>query len=173
MKILIAEDQPPAALYLRRTLEKMGHEATVAPDGEQAWQIVQQWRCTALDLRLDDAPPRRPRTLPAHPGRRGATATPTSSCLTSRDQQEDRLRACAPAPTTFLTKPPDPDELAVRLEIAERILAVHEQLARQNDATGRAGHDRRADRARRTAADSAKTWSSSSARQTAWPRPSR
>ena len=27
MKILIAEDQPPAALYLRRTLEKMGHEA--------------------------------------------------------------------------------------------------------------------------------------------------
>jgi diguanylate cyclase (GGDEF)-like protein len=31
-----------------------------------------------------------------------------------------------------LTKPPDPDELAVRLEIAERILAVHDQLARQN-----------------------------------------
>jgi two-component system chemotaxis response regulator CheY len=32
----------------------------------------------------------------------------------------------------FLTKPPDPDELAVRLEIAGRILAVHDQLARQN-----------------------------------------
>ena len=40
MKILIAEDQPPAALFLRRTLEKMGHEAAVAPDGEQAWRIV-------------------------------------------------------------------------------------------------------------------------------------
>ena len=26
MKILIAADQPPAALFLRRTLEKMGHE---------------------------------------------------------------------------------------------------------------------------------------------------
>ncbi|MGO9463556.1 MAG: diguanylate cyclase [Isosphaeraceae bacterium] len=32
----------------------------------------------------------------------------------------------------FLTKPPDADELAVRLEITERILAVHDQLARQN-----------------------------------------
>ncbi len=34
MKILIAEDQPTAALFLRYTLEKMGHEAIIAPDGE-------------------------------------------------------------------------------------------------------------------------------------------
>ena len=40
MKILIAEDQPTAALFLRRTLEKMGHEATIAPDGEAAWRII-------------------------------------------------------------------------------------------------------------------------------------
>ena len=40
MKILIAEDQRPAALFLRRMLEKMGHEVVVAPDGEAAWQIV-------------------------------------------------------------------------------------------------------------------------------------
>ena len=44
MKILIAEDQPPAALFLRRTLEKMGHEAVVAPDGEAAWRIVRERR---------------------------------------------------------------------------------------------------------------------------------
>ncbi len=41
MKILIAEVQAPSALYLARTLEKMGHEATIAPDGEQAWRILQ------------------------------------------------------------------------------------------------------------------------------------
>ncbi len=40
MKILIAEDQPVAALYLRRTLEKMGHQAEVAPDGEAAWRMI-------------------------------------------------------------------------------------------------------------------------------------
>jgi len=32
----------------------------------------------------------------------------------------------------FLIKPTDPDELAVRLEIAERIIGVHDQLARKN-----------------------------------------
>ena len=40
MNILIAEDQPPAALVLRRMLEKLGHQVGVAPDGETAWRIV-------------------------------------------------------------------------------------------------------------------------------------
>ena len=131
MKILIAEDQPPAALFLRRTLEKMGHEAAVAPDGEQAWRIVRERRCTALDLRLDDAPPRRPRAVPAHPGREDDRYI-YIILLTSRDRREDRLNGLRAGADDFLTKPPDPDELAVRLEIAERILAMHEQLARQN-----------------------------------------
>ena len=132
MKILIAEDQPPAALYLRRTLERMGHEATVAPDGEQAWRIMSERRSTALDLRLDDAPPRRPRAVPAHPGRRRRNRYTYIILLTSRDRREDRLTGLRAGADDFLTKPPDPDELAVRLEIAERILEVHEQLARQN-----------------------------------------
>ena len=33
----------------------------------------------------------------------------------------------------FLIKPPDQEELAIRLQISERILAVHEQLASQNE----------------------------------------
>ena len=80
MKILIAEDQPAAALFLRRTLEKMGHEADLAPDGEAAWRMIRDGDAPLLDLRLDDAPPRRPRALPARPVDRGPTATPTSSC---------------------------------------------------------------------------------------------
>ena len=42
MKILIAEDQPVAALYLRRTLEKMGHQPCIAPDGEAAWRMLHE-----------------------------------------------------------------------------------------------------------------------------------
>ena len=53
--------------------------------------------------------------------------------LTSRDRREDRLTGLRAGADDFLTKPPDPDELAVRLEIAERILKVHDQLARQNE----------------------------------------
>ena len=52
--------------------------------------------------------------------------------LTSRDRKEDRLEGLRAGDDDFLTKPPDPDEFAVRLEIAERILKVHAQLAAQN-----------------------------------------
>jgi len=132
MKILIAEDQPPAALYLRRTLERMGHEATIAPDGEQAWQILQRGDAPLLisDWMMPhlDGPDLCRRIRSA-----GGDRYTYIILLTSRDQQEDRLKGLRAGADDFLTKPPDPDELAVRLEIAGRILAVHEQLARQNE----------------------------------------
>ncbi len=131
MKILIAEDQPMAALFLRRTLERMGHEATVAPDGEAAWQMIRDgdtpllisdWMMPHLDgLELC-------RRLRATRSDRYIYII----LLTSLDRREDRLKGLRAGADDFLTKPPDPDELAVRLEIAERIIAVHDQLARQN-----------------------------------------
>jgi diguanylate cyclase (GGDEF)-like protein len=132
MKILIAEDQPPAALYLRRTLEMMGHETAVAPDGEQAWNMVRTGEAPLLISdwmmpRLDG--PELCRCI-----RAAASVRYTYIILlTSRDRREDKLTGLRAGADDFLTKPPDPDELAVRLEIAERILKVHEQLARQNE----------------------------------------
>ncbi len=131
MKVLIAEDQPPTALYLRRTLERLGHNATAVPDGDQAWQIVSSgdvpllisdWMMPCLDgLELC----RRIRA-------KGSDRYTYIILLTSRDRREDKLEGLHAGADDFLTKPPDADELAVRLQIAERILAVHEQLAEQN-----------------------------------------
>jgi diguanylate cyclase (GGDEF)-like protein len=131
MKILIAEDQPVAALFLRRMLEKLGHHAEVAPDGEAAWQMIRDgdmsllisdWMMPNLDgLELCQ----RLRTLPSN-------RYIYIILLTSLDRREDRLKGLRAGADDFLTKPPDSDELAIRLEIAERILAVHDQLARQN-----------------------------------------
>jgi diguanylate cyclase (GGDEF)-like protein len=131
MKILIAEDQPPAALYLRRTLEKMGHETTVAPDGEQAWDMV---RAGEASLLISDwmMPHLNGLDLCRRIRAAGGNRYTYIILLTSRDRRDDRLTGLRAGADDFLTKPPDPDELAVRLEIAERILKVHEQLARQN-----------------------------------------
>jgi diguanylate cyclase (GGDEF)-like protein len=52
--------------------------------------------------------------------------------LTSRESREDKLEGLRAGADDFLIKPPDPDELAVRLEIAGRILNVHEVLAEKN-----------------------------------------
>jgi len=132
MKILIAEDQEPASLYLRRTLERMGHEPTVAPDGEQAWRIVQSGHTPLLIsdwmMPLVDGP-ELCRRIRSAAGERYTYII----LLTSRDRKEDRLEGLRAGADDFLTKPPDPDELMVRLQIAERILKVHAQLARQNE----------------------------------------
>jgi diguanylate cyclase (GGDEF)-like protein len=131
MKILIAEDQPLSALYLRRTLEKMGHEAVAVPDGEQAWQFVRDgyarvlisdWMMPHLDG------PELCRRIRASRNDHYTYII----LLTSRDCRRDRLKGLRAGADDFLIKPPDADELAVRLEIAERILVVHEQLAQQN-----------------------------------------
>jgi diguanylate cyclase (GGDEF)-like protein len=131
MKILIAEDQPVAALYLRHTLEKMGHQAELAPDGDAAWRMIRDGDAPLLisDWMMPhlDGPELCRRVRAARSDRYIYIIL-----LTSRDRREDRLMGLRAGADDFLIKPPDPDELAIRLEIAGRILAVHDQLARQN-----------------------------------------
>ena len=45
MRILIADDQATAALLLRRFLERMGNEVSVAADGVEAWEA---FKCSIL-----------------------------------------------------------------------------------------------------------------------------
>lgn len=131
MRILIAEDQPVAALYLRRMLERMGHQIEVAPDGEYAWRMIRDGDVPLLISdwmmpRLDG--PELCRRVRASRSDRYIYII----LLTSLDRRDDRVEGLRAGADDFLTKPPDADELAVRLEIAGRILAVHDQLARQN-----------------------------------------
>lgn len=132
LKILIAEDQAIAALVLRRTLERLGHEVTVAKNGEEAWRIIQQgdgpsilisdWMMPGLDG------PELCRRIRAQGGLRYTYVI----LLTARDRRADRIEGLRAGADDFLVKPPDADELAVRLEIARRILGVQAELVRLN-----------------------------------------
>ena len=141
MNILIAEDQPTAALVLRRMLEKLGHRVVVAPDGETAWRIVCEGKTPVLITdwmmpRLDGLDLcRRVRAA-------GGDRYTYIILLTARDRRDDRLEGLRAGADDFLTKPTCPDELILRLEIAERILAVHDRLAWQNlQLAHQAAHD--------------------------------
>jgi diguanylate cyclase (GGDEF)-like protein len=131
MKILIAEDQPTSALLLRHSLARLGHQVDVASDGEIAWEMIRNG-----DARLLISDWMMPRLDGPQLCRRIR-----ESCLeryiyiillTTRDRHGDKLTGLRAGADDFLTKPPDLEELAVRLEIACRILAVHETMARQN-----------------------------------------
>ena len=110
MKILIAEDQPPAALYLAERWKKWGMKPPSRPMANRRGGSSAR-RGTALDLRLDDAPPGRPRSVPAHPGRGGNRYT-YIILLTSRDRRDDRLTGLRRR-RRLSHQTPDPDELAV------------------------------------------------------------
>jgi diguanylate cyclase (GGDEF)-like protein len=131
MKILIAEDNPTSALFLRRTLSGKGHEVIVTADGIDAWEAMQ---AGPVPLLISDWVMPRMNGLELCRLVRGREACDYTYVilLTSRDGRADRLEGLRAGADDFLTKPLDPDELAVRLEIAGRILAVHEALARQN-----------------------------------------
>jgi two-component system chemotaxis response regulator CheY len=131
LRILLAEDEVVTAAALRGTLTALGHEVTVAPDGLLAWQVVQDqpisvvisdWMMPGLD---GPSLCRRIRGM-------GDSPYIYFILISVRDRQADRMEGLRAGADDFLSKPFDSAELAVRLEIARRILAVQERLERQN-----------------------------------------
>lgn len=131
MKILIVEDLPISAVLLRRLLEKQGHEVVVARDGLEAWGLVEATRFPVI---ISDW------VMPGLDGLalcrrvRGQAGRSYSYLilLTSKEGGDERLEGLRAGADDFLTKPANAEELAVRLQIARRILAVQDELERQN-----------------------------------------
>jgi len=127
LNVLIAEDEPVSAKLLGAALKIGGHEATIAPNGGDAWDswllaqqrvVISDWEMPELDgLELC----RRIR------GRRGARYT-YFILLTGRSGRESFLAAMDAGIDDFLTKPVDREEVAARLRVAERILGLREEL---------------------------------------------
>jgi diguanylate cyclase (GGDEF)-like protein len=132
MRVLIAEDEEVTAARLRGCLVAMGHDVVVATDGLQAWELIQKdhmplvisdWSMPHLDG---------PSLCRRIRGQVDSLYTYVM-LLTAKAGQADRMDGLRAGADDFLIKPVHPDELAVRLEIARRILAVQERLQRQNE----------------------------------------
>jgi len=131
MRTLIVEDSSGAALILRRTLEKIGYEVTVATDGMEAWELLQR---ETFPLVISDW------MMPRMDGRalcrriRAREGVPYTYVilLTSRSNREDRLEGLGSGADDFLAKPMGHGELFARLEIARRILTMQEEMGTLN-----------------------------------------
>jgi light-regulated signal transduction histidine kinase (bacteriophytochrome) len=130
MKILIAEDESSSALILRRTLEKYGHTVAVARDGTEAWAALNRdvFPVAILDWMMPgiDGP-----TLCERIREQGRSSYIYVILLTSRNAKADRLQGLYSGADDFLEKPLGRGELMARLEIAQRILAMQEDLQRR------------------------------------------
>ena len=128
MNILAVEDDILARKIICRTLHRLGHDVVEAADGEEAWALLQtddvrvvvsDWTMPRLDgLELC----RRIRA------RLGADYV-YFILLTGNSASDDNQRTAAEAGVDdFLTKPLDPQEMWMRLRVAERILRFATQV---------------------------------------------
>ena len=146
MKVLIAEDDNVSALILRKSLERMNHTVTTAKDGNLAWECA---KADPPDVLISDW------MMPGMDGLelcRQIRATQEHSyiyfiLLTAKGRREDRTDGMRAGADDFLIKPLDPEELAARLKVAQRIISMqrernedgrelarlHGDMQRQND----------------------------------------
>jgi diguanylate cyclase (GGDEF)-like protein len=127
MHLLIVDDDRISALMLRRTLEKMGHSVVVARNGAEAWRVI---RDEGMRLVISDwmMPEMDGLELCRRIRGRSDRLYTYIILLTSRDSREDRLEGLQAGADDFLVKPFDASELVARMNVANRILGMQEEL---------------------------------------------
>lgn len=114
-QILIVEDEPRIAAFLAKGLQKHGHEISIATNGEEALQMVQQ---DSFDLLLLDL------GLPIKDGltvlqelHQTQEPFPNVIILTARSDENDRLNSIRLGAKAYITKPFRFNELLDQVQI--------------------------------------------------------
>ncbi len=117
MRILVVEDDPKTARFLKQGLEEEGHAVDVAADGEAGSFLghLNQYDLILLDIQL----PRQNGLQLSTNLRREGIETPIL-ILTGRDSTPDVVRGLNAGADDYLTKPFDFDELLARVNALTR-----------------------------------------------------
>lgn len=131
MKILIAEDDFTSRAMLTAVLKKSGHEVIETANGAECWDELQKPGAPQLVI-LDWMMPvmdgleviRRIRAMQSpHP--------PYVILLTAKGEKGDINAGLESGVNDYLTKPFDPGELRVRVEVGQRMIEMQKQLVAQ------------------------------------------
>jgi diguanylate cyclase (GGDEF)-like protein len=130
MKILVVDDEPLARCLVEAAVARLGYEATVAEDGEAAWQCYNQDRPEVLiaDLLM-------PRVDGLELCRRVRVDTRAGYTyiilVTALRDRQDVVRGMEAGADDYLVKPVDLFDLQMRLTAAKRVTDLHAKLDRQ------------------------------------------
>jgi two-component system copper resistance phosphate regulon response regulator CusR len=117
MRLLIVEDEPKTAAYLRKGLGENGFVTDLAHNGDQAldFTAAAKYDLIVLDIML----PRRDGWSVLEALRAGGNETPVI-CLTARDAVQDRVKGLQGGADDYLTKPFAFSELLARVRTVLR-----------------------------------------------------
>jgi putative two-component system response regulator len=123
VRILIVDDEEISLDVLRMSLEQAGHEVTAAHSGEEALAslaggqrnvVISDWEMAGMDG-LELCRKVRGQELGSYT---------YFILLTARERSESMVEGLIAGADDFISKPFDPDELAARIHVAERILSL-------------------------------------------------
>lgn len=132
MKVLIAEDDRAASARLSAYVKEWGHQAEVANDGMQAWELFK--REPFAILISDWEMPKLSGVELVKRVREKQTNYVYILLLTSKSSNKDIVEGMEAGADDFVSKPFDKNVLRVRVRAGERILQLEQHLARLNDA---------------------------------------
>jgi two-component system OmpR family response regulator len=117
VRILVVEDDPKTARFLKQGLEEEGHAVDLAADGDEGAFLghLNPYDLIVLDIQL---PKRNGLQLSAELRREGVEAP--ILMLTGRDSTPDVVRGLNAGADDYLTKPFDFDELVARVNALTR-----------------------------------------------------
>ncbi len=117
MRLLVVEDEPRIAQFIRRGLEEEQHAVDVAPDGDDAVLLgtMNEYDVIVLDVLL----PRKNGLAVCRELRANRVTTPILM-LTAKDSVEDKVAGLAIGADDYLTKPFAFDELLARINALVR-----------------------------------------------------
>jgi two-component system, cell cycle response regulator len=130
MRILIAEDDAASRMIVEATVAQLGYDFVSTTDGEAAWQAFPS---ADVDVVISD------RSMPGMDGLelcRRIRSTPRAKYtyfifVTSSGDVRRAMDANEAGADDYLIKPLDPNQLAIRLVVAERITRLYGRLADQ------------------------------------------
>jgi two-component system chemotaxis response regulator CheY len=129
VRILVVDDEPPSRLVVQAAVQRLGHEAVAAEDGERGWQRFNQAKPDVLitDLLM----PRVDGLELCRRVRADARAGYTYIILvTGLGERADVIRGMEAGADDYLVKPVDLFALRTRLIAAERVTGLHADLDR-------------------------------------------
>ena len=128
MRVLVADDETTTRLVVKAVVQRLGHECLVAADGDRAWTLLEEF---PVDVLITDwmMPGLNGPELCRRIRARTADTYTYIILATVLSERHDIIAGMEAGADDYLTKPLDPFDVQTRLIAAERVTAIHRELA--------------------------------------------